>query len=208
MVEQRTIDSAHYIFTTGKLIHDQILKIQSQHLSCCDAGPLTDLSVAQMHVIRVIRSHGELAMSELAEQMDVSPPSASAMVDRLVEKGVLCREHSMEDRRKVVVRISPEAERMAEEVEAGILQLFIDLVEKLGPDTAAQWCRVLERVKTVLGQDAGKSVAISVTPLAFQQRVNRLHEAPAQQLLVAAVRNQPCWATFEEPGQVKAMDCR
>lgn len=155
MTKKATLDQARYIFTTGKLIHDQILKIQSRHLSCCNAGPLTDLSVAQLHVIRVIRSHGEMAMSELADQVGVSPPSASAMVDRLVEKGVLCREHSTRDRRKVVVRISPEGVRKAEEVEAGILRLFVDLVEKLGPDTAEKWCQVLERVKAVLAQDGG-----------------------------------------------------
>ncbi len=161
MVDPGTIDSARYIFTTGKLIHDQILKIQSQYLSCCEAGPLADLSVAQLHVIRVIRSHGEMAMSELADQVGVSPPSASAMVDRLVEKGVLCREHSTEDRRKVVVRISPEGERKAEEVEAGILKLFVDLVEKLGPGTTEKWCQVLERVKAVLAQDGGPDVRSS-----------------------------------------------
>lgn len=150
-------DQARYIVTTGKLIHDQILKIQSQHLASGEAGPLTDLSLAQLHVIRVIRSHGEMAMSELAEQMGVSPPSASAMVDRLVEKGVLCREHSTEDRRKVVVRISPEGLKKTEEVEAGILQLFIDLVEKLGPETTRQWCQVLGRVKAVLVETTGPS---------------------------------------------------
>ena len=153
MVKQGTLDSARYIITTGKVIHDQILKIQSQYLSCCETGPQADLSVAQLHVIRVVRAHGEMAMSELADQIGVSPPSASAMVDRLVEKGVLCREHSTEDRRKVVVRISPEGQRKAEEIEAGILQLFVDIVEKLGPETTQQWCQVLERVNAVLSED-------------------------------------------------------
>ena len=150
MVDQETITSAKYIFSTGKLIHDQILKIQSQHLSSREAGPLKELSLAQLHMIRVIRTLGPLAMSELAEQAGVSPPSASAMVDRLVEKGVLVREHSTEDRRKVVVQISPAGERKARAVEEGVLQLFVDLVEKLGPDTTRAWCQVLERVKAVL----------------------------------------------------------
>jgi DNA-binding MarR family transcriptional regulator len=89
-------------------------------------------------------------MSELAELLGVSPPSASTMVDRLVDKGVLSREHSTEDRRKVVVRISPESAKNIESVESSILQLFEGLVEKLGPETTRQWCRVLKHVNAVL----------------------------------------------------------
>jgi DNA-binding MarR family transcriptional regulator len=72
------------------------------------------------------------------------------MVDRLKEKGLLLREHSTEDRRKVVVRISPEAVKDIEAVEAGLLELFEDLVKKLGPETTDQWCRVLATIQKVL----------------------------------------------------------
>lgn len=143
-------EQAHYIFTTGKLIHDQILKIQSEYLASSKSGPFKDLSVTQLHVIRVVRSHMELSMSELAELLSVSPPSASAMVDRLVEKGALTREHSTQDRRKVVVRIAPAAVQHAEAVEDAIMALFIGLVEQVGPETTAQWCQVLERIKSVV----------------------------------------------------------
>ncbi len=147
------MDQARYIFFTGKVIHDQILNIQSRYLASANSGPFKDLSVAQLHVIRTVRSHQELTMSALAELLNVSPPSASAMVDRLVEKGALSREHSTEDRRKVVVRISPQAIKHAEEVESAIMELFVGLVEKIGPETTTQWCRVLERIKSVLTQE-------------------------------------------------------
>jgi DNA-binding MarR family transcriptional regulator len=141
---------ARYIFTTGKVIHDRILKIQSQQLASGSCDAFGDLSVSQLHVIRLVRKQGVLAMSELAELLAVSPPSASAMVDRLVEKGVLCRERSTQDRRKVVVRISPEAVKKIESVEANIIRLFEALVEQLGPETTRQWCQVLKRITAVL----------------------------------------------------------
>lgn len=144
---------ARYIFTTGKVIHDQILKIQSQYLASTDSGPFKDLSVPQLHVIRLVRTHQELAMSELAELLGVSPPSASSMVDRLVDKGALTREHSTQDRRKVVVRIAPDAIKHAEAVENAIMDLFVGLVEKIGPETTVQWCRVLERIKSVVTRE-------------------------------------------------------
>lgn len=152
-VEDAVREQARYIFTTGKVIHDRILKIQSNQLASDSCDAFGELSVSQVHVIRQVRKHGTLAMSELADLLGVSPPSASTMVDRLVDKGVLSREHSTEDRRKVVVRISPEAIKKIESVETRILQLFEILVEKLGPETTRQWCRVLERVNAALSDN-------------------------------------------------------
>lgn len=154
MRNDATIEMARYIFTTGKIIHDRIIKIQGQYLASFEKSPFQELSMSQLHVIRIVRESGELSMSELAEQMAVSPPSASAMVDRLVEKGLLCREHSTQDRRKVVVRISPEAVKKAEVIEQSIMQLFVDLVDKIGMETAQKWCDVLSRVKSVLSEEA------------------------------------------------------
>lgn len=146
-------DQARYIFTTSKLIHDRILKNQSRFLAACEAAPIIDLSIPQLHVVRIVRACGELTMSELADQMGVSPPSASAMVDRLVEKNILCREHSTKDRRKVVVRVSPQAVEKAQAIEASIINLFVELVQKIGPESAQKWCEVLENVKAALADN-------------------------------------------------------
>ena len=79
------------------------------------------------------------------------------MVDRLEDKGLLHRERSMEDRRKVVVRLSEEAAAQAERMEGAVLAAFLDLVEKVGPETAEKWCEVLERVEQVLSEPLAKN---------------------------------------------------
>ena len=154
MQNDASVEMARYIFTTGKIIHDRIIRIQSLYLASCEAGAMSELSMSQLHMIRMVRESGELSISELADKLTVSPPSASTMVDRLVEKEVLCREHSTQDRRKVVVRISPEAVKKAEEIESRVMQLFVDLVDKIGAETARKWCDVLGRVKKALADES------------------------------------------------------
>jgi DNA-binding MarR family transcriptional regulator len=149
---------AAFIFTTGRSIHEQILKVQSRHLAAHASSANIELSLTQMHAVGVVRSKGILSMGELAELLGISAPSASVMVDRLVEKGLLCREHSTQDRRKVVVRVSPEAIQQIQELEAGLLALFTDLVHKLGPETTRKWCDVLQVVqKTIIESQAPAS---------------------------------------------------
>ena len=151
MQEKDPIDQARYIFSTGKMIRDHIFRTQTAHLaSCGKSGALGALSMPQFHTIMIVRALGRITITELSDRLGVSPPSASAMVDRLVEKGILNREHGTEDRRKVMVQISPDASKDIEGVEETILRSFVEIVERIGPETARKWCEVLDQVKSVL----------------------------------------------------------
>jgi DNA-binding MarR family transcriptional regulator len=151
MKNDETWEQARYIFTTGKLMRDRIDRFISSHMLTCEScKSFKDLSLSQLHVIMNIRNQGPMTISQIARQMGVSPPSASVMVERLVEKGILIRRQSTEDRRKVVVQISPETTKTSHEIENAILAFFVGMVEKVGPDTTRKWCDVLEKIKTVL----------------------------------------------------------
>ena len=153
MKKADVLEQAHYIFTTGRQIHDQILKVQAKYLAAKASSASSELSVAQLHTIGVVRKLGSLTMGELAEQLGITAPSASAMVDRLVEKQILIRAHSTEDRRKVVVSISPAVDQEIEAMEHNLLSIFCHLVEELGTETARKWCEVLTAVQKVITED-------------------------------------------------------
>ena len=151
MKENKSWEQARYIFTTGKLMRDRIDRIISSHMVTCESCKgFKDLSLAQLHLIMNIRKQGPITISKIAHVMGVSPPSASVMVDRLVEKGILVRRQSTEDRRKVVVEISPAATKTSHEIENTILAFFAGMVKKVGPEITRKWCEVLDKVKTVL----------------------------------------------------------
>ncbi|MDM8523601.1 MarR family transcriptional regulator, partial [Desulfococcaceae bacterium HSG8] len=144
-------EQAFYIMETGKLIHDRVSRVFAGHAARDrKKKELYELSISQLYAVKATRNKGEVTITELSELLNVSPPSASAMVDRLVEKGILTRERSAKDRRKVVVSVSPEAIESIEKVEKKILNSFICLIQKIGPETAHNWCEVLARVKEVL----------------------------------------------------------
>jgi DNA-binding Lrp family transcriptional regulator len=91
-----------------------------------------------------------VSVTELAALLNVSPPSVSTMVDRLVERGLLTR---------TPMRTGPaqggdpgnawRAEDIAQ-VEEVILGSFVELVDAVGPETTQKWCEVLQQVSTVL----------------------------------------------------------
>jgi DNA-binding MarR family transcriptional regulator len=156
MTKKEALEHASFIFTTGKLIQDRIFSIHASHIAAEGKNARDEeLSVSQLHAVKVAHEQGPLTVSELATALGVSPPSASTMVDRLVEKGLLSREPSRKDRRKVLVSVSPEALKRIETIEETILHSFVDLVEKIGPKTAQMWCQVLKKVRET--QEEGPS---------------------------------------------------
>ncbi len=76
------------------------------------------LSLIHLHVLTVLEADGPLPMSRLADTMDISVASATGIVGRMEERGLVERTHGEKDRRVVLVRPT----------EAGIA-IFRDLTE-------------------------------------------------------------------------------
>ena len=151
MTDKKTLEKARHIFTIGKMLQNQVLQAHTDHASGIGKeSEYGELSMSQFHTVMAVQRHSEVTITKLSKLMGVSPPSASAMVDRLAERGLLTRERCHEDRRKVVVRISPEAMTHIRNFEGMLLDIFVDLVEKMGPDLTRKWCEVLNRVREIL----------------------------------------------------------
>ena len=62
------------------------------------------LSLIHLHVLTVLEADGPLPMSQLADTLDVSVASATGIVSRMEERGLVERQHDETDRRVVLVR--------------------------------------------------------------------------------------------------------
>ncbi len=76
---------------TWNIIRGHIRGIAAEHYG---------MTVEQFHILRLVRK-GIHSMSELAEIKQISRPAISQAVDLLVEKGLLTRQQSEDDRRFV-----------------------------------------------------------------------------------------------------------
>ena len=151
MAANKNMDLAWNIFTKGRQIHEWVFHLENRYMvkSGIDKT-FGEFSFAQMRAIRIIKAKRQLSITELAKLLQVSAPSASTMVERLVEKGVLVREQDPQDRRKVIVTISPDMVVITEQIEKEIFSSFVDLVEKIGPDVADDWYRVIRKIVAVI----------------------------------------------------------
>jgi DNA-binding MarR family transcriptional regulator len=74
-----------------------------------------DITVEQFHVLRHVR-RGSGSISELATAKNISRPAISQAVELLVNKGLLTRVQSMQDRRYVELALTDEGNHLLDTV--------------------------------------------------------------------------------------------
>jgi len=75
-------------------------------LRCASMARLVQshVSMSHTHVLWLLQHHGAMAMSRIAELLDVSLSNATGIIDRMEEKGLVERVRVPDDRRLVLVR--------------------------------------------------------------------------------------------------------
>jgi len=110
-----------------------------------------DITTSQLKVVLLIFISGHIRMSDIASELGVSLATATGVVDRLVERGMLIREGDAEDRRVVLCRLSDEGEKLI----SGVWQLSRDqLGEMMRTMTPPQLRLITEALQLLL--QAGK----------------------------------------------------
>jgi len=95
------------------------LRSSAPHERARRQQPDLRLTARQMAAVIHLGAGGPRTMSQFADGMNVSRASASEMIERLDEKGMVARERNHADRREIRVHLSQSAERM---VQATLLQ--------------------------------------------------------------------------------------
>lgn len=159
---QSVKESACELYATIRRIQARILAIQSPKvLNGIYSALGEELTFAQMSTMGAIHEVGQVSIKELAGLMGVSAPSASVMVDRLVELGAVTREHSRHDRREVCVNLSAEGLRVVEELLEAVHQSIVEIMEGIGPEMTAQWCEVYGRIHEILDEVDGAGLEVN-----------------------------------------------
>src|SRR4051795_5654503 len=80
--------------------------VARQRKALVQAGCFRQISSTHLHVLYMLVSRDGTTMSRLADQLDVSMPNVTGIVERMVERGLVERARPEDDRRVVEVRIT------------------------------------------------------------------------------------------------------
>lgn len=92
-----------------------------------------DLTMQQMKVIMMLEHRGEMPVSALAESLNVSLPSMTGIVDRLVQNDLVERVPSPTDRRVILLRCTDKAREIFDGLFLSSFKRFQEMMNGLKP---------------------------------------------------------------------------
>ena len=118
---------------------------QRRHMAArwCDRS----LSMIHLHVLLVLDTEGPLTMSRLAEILDVSLSSATGIVTRMEERGLVERTRHATDRRQVLVGLCPQGRQVIEEMDVLKVQHLEKVIAELSPDSQENVLRMVRDIR-------------------------------------------------------------
>lgn len=108
-----------------------------------------DITVEQFHVLRHVR-RGIASISELADAKNISRPAISQAVDILVNKGLLTRTQSTQDRRYVELALTDAGSRLLDTVFRETREWMKGRMLALTPDELETVAKAMEIMKKML----------------------------------------------------------
>lgn len=75
------------------------------------------MTLVQLTALHFISAQAPVTLTDLAQALGTGPPATSAMVDRLISTGLVCRAPDPQDRRRVALTLTTRAQPMIGDID-------------------------------------------------------------------------------------------
>lgn len=107
------------------------------------------LTEQQWRVIRILRQQGELESHQLAHQACILKPSMTGVLTRLERDGLVRRQKSTQDQRRVFVALTEHGQQCFVSMSEGMESNYLKIEEQLGAQKMQQLLALLDELKNI-----------------------------------------------------------
>ncbi len=124
-------------------------------MKCEASGRLVKqgVSMTHMHVLWTLQHHGDLSMKHMADLLDVSVSSATGIIDRMEERGLVVRARVPGDRRVVLVQLADAGQQALEEIQAVRHGRMTSILAHLAPEQLECLAQALVDIRSALAAE-------------------------------------------------------
>jgi DNA-binding MarR family transcriptional regulator len=133
-------ESAEYL----EILADIFAEIVRRGTTAREVHKDSEITPALVQCLQYIYLHGPSPIRKIASGLSITIPAVSQLVDRLVRKNLVTREHCMEDRRLASVELTAEGRVIVEEVRSARTAWLRDILCKMPEDKRSELVESLE----------------------------------------------------------------
>jgi MarR family transcriptional regulator, organic hydroperoxide resistance regulator len=117
-----------------------------------DEAKESGLTGPQVNVIACLVTRGPMTLTDLSRTLGMSHSTASGIVDRLQERGLLQRNEDATDRRRTLIGITESVSRYVRQLEAGPAGRLVAALDKAKPGQRRLITTGLKTLRTLLNR--------------------------------------------------------
>jgi DNA-binding MarR family transcriptional regulator len=116
-----------------------------------------DLGMGQFKAMVVLTEQGRLTVGGLARALNISEPSASLLVEKLVTRGLVGRDTDPDDRRRTLVAPTVEGDQLMRRLRRTRDDLFVGWLSLLERDDLQALLRALDALAAAIERERGRT---------------------------------------------------
>ncbi|MFT4791998.1 MAG: DNA-binding MarR family transcriptional regulator [Paracoccaceae bacterium] len=155
------VSRAHIGAMTEAAMNDRVdssLRALRRILSAAETGArnlsrATGMTGPQLMVLRILRDDGEVTPKTIAQSVGIAQGTATALVDKLEQRGFAVRRRGKTDRRQVWVKATEDGLRAVEAAPDPLQTRFAERLARIEPWEQAMLVAALERVALLMGAE-------------------------------------------------------
>jgi DNA-binding MarR family transcriptional regulator len=105
-----------------------------------------DLTLSQVEILNFIGFSGKRTMKDIADYLKITPPSTTAMVEEMEEKGLVRRLNNQKDRRVIFITLTEKTKRAFTSIYKQKELIFKEMIFRLNKKDQ----KTLERIIKIL----------------------------------------------------------
>ncbi|MDR5695812.1 MAG: MarR family winged helix-turn-helix transcriptional regulator [Armatimonadota bacterium] len=114
------------------------------------------LSVPQLRALGYVYRHPGTSLSNLAGHLGVTPPTASALVERLVQRGLMKRVVDQRERRRITLTLTEKGTHMMQQVQEAIRARVRENLKRLPPSDLRRIHAGMQLLGNLFREEEGK----------------------------------------------------
>lgn len=106
-----------------------------------------NLTIGQMEILHLIREKKQVLMKDVADFLDITPPSATSLINNLVENDILERKLDKVDRRVILLGMTEHGKRIFEKAKKERAEAFEKVISNLTEKERETLLKILQKLQ-------------------------------------------------------------
>ncbi|MDD5639467.1 MAG: MarR family transcriptional regulator [Candidatus Pacebacteria bacterium] len=106
-----------------------------------------NLTIGQMEILHFIKDKKQVPMKEVADFLEITPPSATSLINNLVISDILERKFDKIDRRVILLNITEKGKKIFEKAKKERAEAFEKIISILTEEERNHLLKILKKIQ-------------------------------------------------------------